>query len=226
MLLALVALSCAASTGCGARSGLFPSPPADAELSADSRSPGTCTRNDQCPRLKGRPFGFCYLGAACRAPGRCWSPVFTCHFEDPPACGCDGNTYQGWCRAGEEGISIAYFGRCGSRRCFELHLAYLSAVEDAKKCCPSCGGSQCTRRVASTLGCPCEVAVDASNSEALARVSSAAAQAAAEGCQFDKTCGEIAGRPAVDGGGLLPYTCPSQPPPGRCSGTGSSGSCE
>lgn len=222
-LLALGAL-CALGPACGARNASAVEEHTDGGGGgADALPFGTCMQDSDCasmpwPRIKESISGYyCRLSPGCRRPGTCQAvSQWVCHGSWGPACDCDGKPYKGSCGPSAVGVSLAYPGECGPPLCFKLHVEYLAAVEEAKRCCPDCGTSTCTGRIAQSLGCKCDVAVNAANATALQRAHSIAGASAAAGCSFSARC-------SFWNYGPNPEPCVS--PQDRCHGSGSTGTC-
>ncbi|MGF1467882.1 MAG: Kazal-type serine protease inhibitor [Sandaracinaceae bacterium] len=75
----------------------------------------TCTADEQCPTDQ-----HCYFPTgSCGVDGTCGPvpPTLPCQPDDPPVCGCDGETYACASAAASAGASVDRLGSCGESAC-------------------------------------------------------------------------------------------------------------
>jgi hypothetical protein len=169
-------------------------------------TPGLCTSNAGC-----KPGELCVLDGVCQVTGgkggECKPRPQACPEYYSPTCGCDGKTYGNECEAHAAGVSVKHKGAC-PQTCADMEKAYAATLPAAKVCCPMCDSIQCAKKVKSSLGCPCETYVHATNTAALQMLSALEQQWAQSNC--------VSGCPPVPCPALKGATCEGASSTGTC----------
>jgi hypothetical protein len=127
---------------------------------------GPCSSQDDCGGASFANLVFCKVFPCGSKSGICTSREHGCPTFAMPVCGCDGKDYYCPEFSNNQGVSVAYRGRCDngpSAPCDETHpCAWGTCFDDPRSACPASGGCPgvCLPTIIGRAGCAPSQSVD------------------------------------------------------------------